>query len=183
MSNYELISKFKTIMGRPDNKKDMVFCLIYTDKAQPYIGYEQMADGVPDTVNVPTVLLQFRWSGDIGFPGGNVDPEDKTLEDAVVRECLEEINYRIDKKKLFPLATFSDGKRNISSFTYKVTEAELLKVYSASCNAKHFRAENCGSIMAQLGSWSIPKTLKQNFSGTAGKELKLLINEVLKIKH
>jgi U8 snoRNA-decapping enzyme len=39
-----------------------------------------------------SVLMQFRFDGYIGFPGGFIDPSDKTWEDGLNRELKEELN-------------------------------------------------------------------------------------------
>ena len=36
--------------------------------------------------------MQFRFDGYIGFPGGFIDPTDKTWEDGLNRELKEELN-------------------------------------------------------------------------------------------
>lgn len=33
---------------------------------------------------------------DWGLPGGKYDPEDRSLEDCIIRECLEETGYHIE---------------------------------------------------------------------------------------
>ena len=39
------------------------------------------------------------WSGDMAFPGGKKNPQDKTLVDTVIRELLEETSINLSQKK------------------------------------------------------------------------------------
>lgn len=48
-------------------------------------------------------VMMNRWDGRIGFPGGNVDPTDRTLAHAAVRELREELGYEADIAALVPL--------------------------------------------------------------------------------
>jgi 8-oxo-dGTP pyrophosphatase MutT (NUDIX family) len=52
----------------------------------------------------PEVLLIKRaertgdpWSGQIAFPGGKMQPDDRTLKDAAIRETLEEVGIDLNK--------------------------------------------------------------------------------------
>jgi 8-oxo-dGTP pyrophosphatase MutT (NUDIX family) len=56
----------------------------------------------------PSVLLIERaerpgdpWSGQIAFPGGKMQPEDRTARDTAVRETLEEVGIDLDKAAEF----------------------------------------------------------------------------------
>lgn len=169
--------------GRDFGKKDMVFCIIYCEEARPYIGYSEFTESSDIStqnkqfMHCPLVLLQARWDGKLGFPGGNVDPSDNSLEETILREIKEEINYDADPSRLIPFTTFSNDKRHITSFIYKVSEQELNKIFRQSFLAKHFGAENCGSIKMQIHELSVENLKKMVYSGTAGLELNALIEE------
>ena len=69
-----------------------------------YKGYDRVPEHVQDQV-FGQVLMNNRWDGCIGFPGGKVDG-DETLTQAAMREVLEEVNFEIaDPDKLIPIAT------------------------------------------------------------------------------
>ena len=64
--------------------------------------------------NKPYDLVLFRrtkhemdkHSGEMSFPGGKVDPQDKTIEETALRECEEELG--IPKSKIRVLGSFDD---------------------------------------------------------------------------
>jgi 8-oxo-dGTP pyrophosphatase MutT (NUDIX family) len=84
----------------------------------------------------PEVLLIHRadkdgdpWSGHMAFPGGRVDPEDRSLDHAARRETLEEVGVPLDGA--VPLGRIDDlqgrnaGQPNsmvISAFVYHLAE-------------------------------------------------------------
>ncbi|MCW3997612.1 MAG: CoA pyrophosphatase [Candidatus Bathyarchaeota archaeon] len=55
------------------------------------------------------------WSGQIAFPGGKHDPEDKTLKDTVIREIFEETGINLQENSFLGVlkATNSKPSRNI----------------------------------------------------------------------
>jgi 8-oxo-dGTP pyrophosphatase MutT (NUDIX family) len=64
-----------------------------------------------------------RWSGDIAFPGGRVDPEDADPAGTAVRETLEEVGVSLEGRA--PIARLDDlvGYREsvlVSGFVYAV---------------------------------------------------------------
>jgi 8-oxo-dGTP pyrophosphatase MutT (NUDIX family) len=166
--------------GREVGKKDMAFCIIYCDSSTPYENYEQgnMMPGCYIDMVVPRVFMQSRGKdGKIGFPGGNVDPEDTCLLDAVIRELEEEINFIPDSSRLIPFATFADDRKHITSFTYRVSDEELKTIFKHSLESPHFGAEVNGCMMTQIHSYATPSLLNHVYSGTALDELKLIIEE------
>lgn len=58
--------------------------------------------------NSPSVLFIKRveragdpWSGQVAFPGGKTQPEDRTPRDTAVRETLEEVGFDLDETAQF----------------------------------------------------------------------------------
>ena len=165
--------------GRLEGKKDMVFCIIYADYARPYINYDpnNMLEGCYPNMAIPLVLTLKRGKdGKIGFPGGNVDPEDVDLISALKRELKEEINFtNIDESRLITFTTFANDKRHITSFTYRVSEEELDEICKNIPTAQHYKSEITGYSIDQIHTASINGLLNQCYSGTAKNELEALI--------
>ena len=178
----ELISKDKVIMGRPQGKKDMVFCIFYCSDAKPYKNSDKYVnDKKMQNLTVPLVLMQSRvQDGQIGFVGGNVEESDKSLEDALIRECWEEISLQLVPEVLKPFATFADDTRHISSYLCEVSYESINMIQRTSYESKHFGVENGGTILFHLHKKSIENILKHNFSGTSKEELILLIEKLEK---
>ncbi len=96
MNLYELI-KFKTALGREKDFKDIKLLNEYLDNKT-----EKRVRAV--IIKDKKVLLMHRmkhgheyWV----FPGGGVDNTDVSLEDALKRECLEELGVNIEVGDLF----------------------------------------------------------------------------------
>ena len=177
----------KGTFGRNIGKRDMVFCLIYTDEAKPYIDYDYFTKSEDETLRekanivCPLVLAQMRWDGKLGFPGGNVEPHHNSLLEAIKDELNEEINLTdIDESKLELLSTFANEKAHITAFTYKVTFDELKEIQRNSMKAKHFISENVGSVLLQMHTKSFENLMTQTFAGTGKQELELLVKEKLR---
>lgn len=165
--------KIKTGLRHPKNK-DMVFCAIYCPLAQPYLNYDHIEDKLKPTV-VPLVLMQVRWDGYLGFPGGNVDPGEELLP-AVLRELDEEINYQ-PNEEISLMCSFSQTDRHIHCFSHAIHEEKVVEIIRQSTYARHFLAENQGLFAFQMKNfgkdgWSVFR--KNKFKGSAGEELDVL---------
>ena len=59
--------------------------------------------------------LSDPWSGQIAFPGGKRDPEDRTLKDTVIREVFEETNIKLEENNFLGVLEIikSEPERNI----------------------------------------------------------------------
>ena len=71
------------------------------------------------------------WSGDLGFPGGKIDFEDKTARSAAERETHEEIGLQlIEDSFLGQLSDISGAyiPVNIACFVYQLTESANFKL-------------------------------------------------------
>lgn len=169
-------------MGRLIGKKDMVFCLIYSEECQVYKDYKWFDEHNKSeykNIYTPRILMNFRAvDGKIGFPGGNVEEHHNTLEEALLDELREEVDLELTKEELSqlePFITFKEAKRHISSFLLKVSNERLEEIQKKSFKARDFGSENGGVILAQITTSSIDGLLAHKFAGTALDELKLLI--------
>lgn len=163
--------------------KQMVFCAIHTI-AKPYLEYEHLAKDQRG-IDIPLVLMLMRWDGFIGFPGGAVDPGE-SLEQGLVRELKEEINYDLDVSRIEPLGSFSDSSTparvNIHCWTLEVDPSEIKKIIADATQSKHFLSENQGCFAVQVaefvGGNGFRQFRKNNFKATAGYEIDLLIKKL-----
>jgi len=95
-----------------------------------------------------------RFDGFIGFPGGLIDPTDKTWEDGLNRELKEELNlnekFYIDKSDY--LFSSLNESRNIVLHFYakKVTYEDFRAIELDSMNAEDFGSEVMGVIRPPL---------------------------------
>lgn len=176
------MNRIETGIRSVDNKKDCVFAWIYAEGCQPYLNYKDVAD---QSVSMPMVLVQLRWSGDLGVTGGVVDGNE-TLIEALKREVSEEINYIItDDSKIIPMATFKDGDYHLHSFSYKVSFEELIKIRNNAVNAEHSVAECSGYNMVHIADYGKKAGINQfrqnNFCASSKLELNILIKDVLSL--
>lgn len=182
-TGFSLATDGSTMIG----KRNMVFALIYTDKAKPYIDYDYFKQHKDDNVrekvnlNIPMVLAQMRWDGKLGFVGGNVESHHESLLHALRDELDEEIGWNLTVDELFkiakPHATYKKGNICISSYKIKVDYQMLKKLQNNSKLAKHYISENCGNVLLQIHENSLDNLLEQQFAGTGSLELKKLILE------
>lgn len=143
------------------NKPHCIFASIYCNDFKPYKYY----DIKYKDKKIPSILMQMRWDGSIGFPGGKVEVSDygyklteDDLKNALCRELKEEINLlNIDTSKLKHSSTFESDIQYIHNFKYEVNAEELINIYNNSSKAKHFFSENCGCILFQCAKYTEEK--------------------------
>ena len=175
-----MYSKIKT--GKIEKgKNQMVFVILYAEDGTPYEKYLETAEQNRN-IKIPICLMQLRWDGYIGFPGGKVD-KGETLLEAIQREVEEEVGYWMDQEEFIPFLTFSNDISNIHSFICKV-DIETLKLIQSDGAPKcaHFLAENCGCILPHLMEYAHKKGISQflnnNFIATAKMELQEFIKYI-----
>lgn len=191
MSKFTLISDREVVFGRPEGKKDMVFAIIYTEEAKPYLHYSYFLNNkdpelrAKANLNVPCVLAQVRWDGKFGFVGGHVEEWHNSLLEGLHDELHEEIGWDLTLEELtaiaVPHATYTNGSVNISSYKIKV-DYETLKMLQANADkGEHFLAENCGNVILQVFDNgkinSYQNIMNQTFSGTGNLEFAKLVED------
>lgn len=143
---------------------------------------------------IPVALMQMRFDGAIGFPGGKVETKDYNgifnefgLKRALLRELNEEINLDIDidLNKMEHLSTFASNNLYVHNFSYFLTEEQFMQVYSHS-NDNLDVSENAGCIVCFLANFGHGRGFRNfqrnNFKTTSLAELRLLkekLNPVL----
>lgn len=175
------------------DKPHCVFVSILCERTRPFLKYIYAKKYREKHLVIPMTMMQMRWDGTIGFPGGKVDLEDyidgkvteECLKNALLREMREEINVKeswIDKDNFERLCTFTDGEFYIHNFTYRVNYRTFKKIFRRSISSEHIFSENCGSIVCHLYNYTeekgINNILKHNFCATAGLELKELLRHL-----
>lgn len=167
--------------GERSKKFDCVFVWIYARNCTPYANYPYN-----DIPNVSLVLSELRFDGSLGAVGGAVEDDDESLEIAVQREALEEINFNLDISKLKPLRTLTmpSGAHN-HSFSYEVSYEEIQEIRNNAHTGIHFSAENAGVNLLHICRYTKGRgnecgynvLLEQKFIGTSRAELELLVQE------
>jgi len=77
--------------------------------------------------------MQMRFDGFLGFPGGFIDPTDKTIVDGLNRELVEEINFDTDKHALtqnhYVMSCVCSHKKIVKHFyVIEVTTSEFEEI-------------------------------------------------------
>ena len=138
------------------------------------------------------ILMQLRFDGLIGFPGGMVDYVDGKLEDlavAATRELTEELspNISVSDDDYLGCMYLPDQQICTHLFEKKVTE-EVLASLERDALAVHDRFEVCGTV--RVPCYALPAEanggvsnkgfglfIQQNFAGNAKQQLLRLVKE------
>lgn len=119
-----------------------------------------------------------RWNGELGFVGGQVDAGE-SLEEAVVREALEEIGAELDRTRLTPVCSHAMTGKGATQHThlylYQVSLEEMYALRRQALDALHARTELAGFVVAHLAPDTPDILLKQKWAGTAQDELRALV--------
>ncbi|XP_005406900.1 PREDICTED: U8 snoRNA-decapping enzyme-like [Chinchilla lanigera] len=127
------------------------------------------------------VLMQMRFDGRLGFPGGFVDSKHSTLEDGLNRELLAKLGEAV--------SAFSVGRTDYRSsragdtshvvghfYAKKLTLEQLQAVEAGAPKAKDHGLEVLGLVRVPLytlrdGVGGLPAFLENSFIGAAREEL------------
>ncbi|XP_040818851.1 U8 snoRNA-decapping enzyme-like [Ochotona curzoniae] len=134
------------------------------------------------------VLMQMRFDGRLGFPGGFVDSQDSCLEDGLNRELCEELGeaasaFRVERAD-YRSSHVSDGRRVVAHFYAKQLELEqLVAVEARAPQAKDHGREVLGLVRVPLytlrdGVGGLPAFLKNSFIGTAREQLQEALHDL-----
>lgn len=177
-------NKYKELqIGELNKDKNSVFAILYTTKNKPYVNYSDMDENDPQKhSDVPVVLMNLRWNGQLGFIGGFVDGNETLLE-ALHRETKEEVSFDSTHLEFKPLATYQnkEGWLNTHSFIAEVTIEELIQIQKNALESEHYLAEQTGTVLLPLRNTSCNEyenVLNQNFCATSKLEL-IKLNEML----
>lgn len=126
------------------------------------------------------VLMQLRFDGYIGFPGGLVDPGEDNLE-GLNRELVEEINLDLSKHKVKPedyvISHYSISKRICLHFyALEIPLNELIELERNALFSKDYGTEVLGTIRVPLYTMGdsyrgFPVFLNNSFIGHSRNQL------------
>lgn len=150
------------LLTNPNNYKEAVFVAL-TAKHQLYKDVSFATEKFKNK-EIELCLLMNRWDGCIGFPGGFVE-NNETLEQGLIREVQEELNWNINNYPLTPISTYEfktlKGLDIVSHFyTVETTFEDLLEILKNACTAEHFIIENTGAFIAHLEDYELGKGYK-----------------------
>ncbi|XP_012363915.2 U8 snoRNA-decapping enzyme isoform X2 [Nomascus leucogenys] len=127
------------------------------------------------------ILMQMRFDGRLGFPGGFVDTQDRSLEDGLNRELREELGeaaaaFRVERTD-YRSSHVGSGPRVVAHFYAKrLTLEQLLAVEAGATRAKDHGLEVLGLVRVPLytlrdGVGGLPTFLENSFIGSARDQL------------
>ncbi|XP_006983679.1 U8 snoRNA-decapping enzyme [Peromyscus maniculatus bairdii] len=127
------------------------------------------------------VLMQMRFDGRLGFPGGFVDAQDCSLEDGLNRELREELGdavsaFRVERSD-YRSSHLAANQRVVAHFYAKRLTAEQLQAVEARApQAKDHGLEVLGLVRVPLyilrdGVGGLPTFVENTFIGDAREQL------------
>ncbi|XP_008823319.1 U8 snoRNA-decapping enzyme [Nannospalax galili] len=127
------------------------------------------------------VLMQMRFDGRLGFPGGFVDAQDSSLEDGLNRELWEELGdtasaFRVERTD-YRSSHAGTRPRVVAHFYAKrLTLEQLQAVEARAPQAKDHGLEVLGLVRVPLytlrdGVGGLPAFLENSFIGAAREQL------------
>ncbi|KAF7240214.1 U8 snoRNA-decapping enzyme [Varanus komodoensis] len=128
------------------------------------------------------VLMQMRFDGRLGFPGGFVDPQDQSLEEGLKRELHEELGpgaaiLHVTENDYLNSCASEKPQRVVAHFYAKQLSLEELRtVEDRATQAKDHGLEVMGLLRVPLytlrdGVGGLPAFLSNTFIGNAREQL------------
>ncbi|KAI5244636.1 U8 snoRNA-decapping enzyme [Manis pentadactyla] len=127
------------------------------------------------------VLMQMRFDGRLGFPGGFVNVQDGSLEDGLNRELGEELGeavaaFRVERGDYRSSVTGSGPHVVAHFYAKRLTLEQLVAVEKGAPHAKDHGLEVLGLVRVPLytlrdGVGGLPAFLENSFIGAAREQL------------
>ncbi|KAI5931669.1 U8 snoRNA-decapping enzyme isoform X1 [Manis javanica] len=127
------------------------------------------------------VLMQMRFDGRLGFPGGFVNVQDGSLEDGLNRELREELGeavaaFRVERGDYRSSVTGSGPHVVAHFYAKRLTLEQLVAVEKGAPHAKDHGLEVLGLVRVPLytlrdGVGGLPAFLENSFIGAAREQL------------
>ncbi|XP_004704236.3 U8 snoRNA-decapping enzyme [Echinops telfairi] len=127
------------------------------------------------------VLMQMRFDGRLGFPGGFVDAQDGSWENGLNRELREELGeaaaaFRVDGSDY--RSSHADSRRRVVAHFYakRLTPEQMAAVEAGAPHAKDYGLEVLGMVRVPMytlqdGVGGLPAFLENSFIGVAQEQL------------
>ncbi|KAK6640053.1 hypothetical protein RUM43_008330 [Polyplax serrata] len=168
------LSKHRKISARDPNYENYTHCshvmIFARTKSRALSTYDKIA----------IVLMQMRFDGFIGFPGGGVDPGESPVE-AANREIREEAGW---EEKNGPITDShyqfthvdEDNKLVLHFYAIEVSESKMIEIERNSLRATDYGEEVLGNFQVPLYTMEdsfrgFPAFLQNSFIGNAKTQL------------
>lgn len=167
------MKKFNSVEFGTLAAKNAAFVIFHCEKTKHY-GAKFKQD--PDVI---LLGLQLRWNGTFGFVGGMLE-QDETLEQAVIRESLEEVGVVVELTELVPLCSHVvNDDFNTHAFTCLVTPDEMFEIQKRAPDAQDFKSETCGFNVSHLTPRSKKNIMKYPFAKTVKEQLTVFMTKFM----